>query len=480
MAAVGETVRLQPKTWPSSLVAINWKVKLGSQTYWILGHNQNRTSASPFLPFADRVSFHPGNLSLQINLVTEKESGLYTMDLKLGDGSGITNNFRLFVLGHVRQPKIKASTSQECGWCYLTLSCLVPKAAWVTYSWSRGVSSSPAPEDHWLQQHQADLQLEISKSSNTFYHCNVSNAISWGMATIDVEPLCNYTGWSGAGTEAPTTEVVRTPEAALTELVGTPGETVTFPLEIPAGETLDTAAWTIGTENLAMAIAGDPLSVVVSDRSYRGRLRVPNDSLSLHITDLRLEDAGTYTAQVNTDKSQFTRLFTLHIYERLPEPMIHCNAQSCVNGSCNMTLSCTIPNGGNKVTYSWSTPQPLRMFSQGSIVIITHPDLLINVTCTVQNPASSSSTMASVKALCAVPATMPAQASSLSYCQAKGLILLLVLGALITGTVAVHIMAASWLSYCQTKGFVLLLVLAVLITSTVAVHIMAGKQPKQD
>ncbi|KYO27381.1 T-lymphocyte surface antigen Ly-9 [Alligator mississippiensis] len=174
------------------------------------------------------------------------------------------------------------------------------------------------------------------------------------MATIDVEPLCNYTGWSGAGTEAPTTEVVRTPEAAPTELVGTPGETVMFPLKIPAGETLDNAAWMIGTESLAMA--GDPPSVLVSGRRYRGRLRIPNDGLSLHITDLRLEDAGTYTAQVNTDKSQFTRLFTLHIY---------------------------------------------------------------------------------------VPATMPVQASSLSYCQAKGLILLLVLGVLITGTVGVHIMASK-------------------------------------
>ncbi|XP_025070126.1 natural killer cell receptor 2B4-like [Alligator sinensis] len=97
-AAVGETVQLQPKTWPSSWVAINWKVKLRSEHYWILRHDQNGTLTSPFLPFAGRVSFHPGNLSLQINSVTEKESGLYTMDMKLRDGSGITSNFQLFVL----------------------------------------------------------------------------------------------------------------------------------------------------------------------------------------------------------------------------------------------------------------------------------------------------------------------------------------------------------------------------------------------
>ncbi|KYO32887.1 hypothetical protein Y1Q_0022617 [Alligator mississippiensis] len=78
------------------------------------------------------------------------------------------------------------------------------------------------------------------------------------------------------------------------------------------------------------------------------------------------------------------------------------------------------------------------MTAEGSIAVIPYPDLLINVTCTVQNPASSSSTTASVKALCA--ANTPAQASLLSYCQVKRLILLLVLGLLITRTVAVHIM----------------------------------------
>ncbi|XP_059574047.1 SLAM family member 9-like [Alligator mississippiensis] len=230
--------------------------------------------------------------------------------------------------------------------------------------------------------------------------------------------------WSGAGADA-----------ALAELVGTAGETVTFPLEIPAGETLDNTVWTIGTESLATAVPGDPPSVLVSNRRYRGRLRVPNAGLALHITDLRPGDAGSYTVRVNTDKNEFTRFFSLRVYERLPQPTIHCNAQSCANGLCNTTLSCTIPNGGSKETYSWSTPQPLSMTAQGSIVVISHPDLMINVTCTVHNPASSSSTTASAKALCA--------ASSLSYCQAKGLILLLVLGALITGTVAVHIMAGK-------------------------------------
>ncbi|XP_059573996.1 spidroin-2-like isoform X2 [Alligator mississippiensis] len=128
-------------------------------------------------------------------------------------------------------------------------------------------------------------------------------------AGVALSPCCSpaSAAWSGAGADA-----------APTELVGTAGETVTFPLEIPAGETLDTAVWTIGTESLASAGPGDPASVLVTDRRYRGRLRVPNAGLALHITDLRPEDAGSYTARVNTDKIIFTSHFTLHGYASLP------------------------------------------------------------------------------------------------------------------------------------------------------------------
>ncbi|XP_019380853.1 PREDICTED: SLAM family member 5-like [Gavialis gangeticus] len=197
-------------------------------------------------------------------------------------------------------------------------------------------------------------------------------------------------GWWGAGSKT-----------ALTELVRTLGDTVTFPLDIPAGETLDNIGWTIGTRSLAIVVPGDPPSVVVSDRRYRGRLRVPNNGLSLQITDLRPEDGGSYTATVSMDKTQFTRVFTLRVYERLPQPTIHCDAQSCANELCNITLSCTVPSRGDNVTYSWIPPQPPNTTARGSTVVISHPDLPVNVTCTVHNPVSNSSTTASVEALCA-------------------------------------------------------------------------------
>ncbi|KAG6930134.1 hypothetical protein G0U57_004275, partial [Chelydra serpentina] len=60
------------------------------------------------------------------------------------------------------------------------------------------------------------------------------------------------------------------------------------------------------------------------------------------------------------------------------------------------------------------------------------------ITCTARNPASNSSTTASAKELCAAPP--PAPASLLSYCRVKGIVLLLVLGVLSAGIVAVHVL----------------------------------------
>ncbi|KYO27147.1 natural killer cell receptor 2B4-like [Alligator mississippiensis] len=257
------------------------------------------------------------------------------MDLMLGDGSGITNNFQLFVIDHVQQPRIKASTSQECGRCYLTLSCLVPKAAWVTYSWSRGVSSHPTPEDHWLQEHQANVQLEITKSdSNTFYHCNVSNAISWAMATIDVKPLCNYTGCQEVKVEAAVGEMVQL-------------QPKTWPLywlaihwEVELGSQ---TYWILRHEQ----------------NSTSANLLLPfADRVSFH--------PGNLSLQINSVTEKESGLYTMDL---------------------------KLGDGSNITSY-------FRLF-----VLVP--------------------------------------ASSLSYCQAKGHILLLVLGALITGTVAVNIMAGK-------------------------------------
>ncbi|CAM5123949.1 unnamed protein product [Natator depressus] len=229
-------------------------------------------------------------------------------------------------------------------------------------------------------------------------------------------------------------------EAGATELSGILGGSVTFPLGIPA-EQVKTVAWTVNTTRIVVTVvAGNRPTVIVLDPSYEGRLRVPAESYSLQITSLRMEDTGTYSAHISTAPDNIYRHFLLRVYKRVPEPTILCDSVTCVTETCNYILSCTARDGGEHVTYSWTRPAGGAVVSIGPILTISHGpcDAHLAVTCTAQNPVSHSSTTASAKDLCAASPSAPA--SSLSYCHVKGIVLLLVLGALSTGIIAVHVL----------------------------------------
>ncbi|XP_044846950.1 SLAM family member 9-like [Mauremys mutica] len=241
--------------------------------------------------------------------------------------------------------------------------------------------------------------------------------------------------------------------AGAMELSRIVGGSVTFPLGIPA-EQVRTAAWTVNTtRSIVTVAAGNPPTVIVLDPSYEGRLRVP-ESNSLQITSLRMEDTGTYGAQISTATGTSTthsaqistatgiihRNYTLRVYEQVPEPTVLCDPVTCVTETCNYNLRCTVGDGGDNVTYSWTHTAGGAVVPNGAILPISlRPrDAPLAVTCTAQNPVSNSSTTASATGLCAAPP--PAPASSLSYCHLKGIVLLLVLGALSAGIIAVHVL----------------------------------------
>ncbi|XP_019412269.1 PREDICTED: natural killer cell receptor 2B4 [Crocodylus porosus] len=198
VAAVTEkTMLLVPENRLLDWEEINWRVRLSSGGQYRIGtlvKNNSHVDLNTASPLGRRIAFHPGNLSLQIELVNKSDSGVYSMDVTSASGSLDTTCFRVSVFDRVQQPNLTAlSAHPDLGWCNVTLSCQVQDADRVTYSWSRGASWSPATGDQLLQGHQSQLQLEITAGSkDTFYHCNASNAASWGTATIDVKPLCIF------------------------------------------------------------------------------------------------------------------------------------------------------------------------------------------------------------------------------------------------------------------------------------------------
>nr|XP_042699181.1 natural killer cell receptor 2B4-like isoform X2 [Chrysemys picta bellii] len=191
----GESVQLLPVELLEPWAEMTWEVTLDSgETYGIVTFNKGEPPDHGSSPhFINRVTFHPENLSLQIDPVKKSDSGLYTLIIDTGGGRENRTKFRVSVFDRVRQPNIMVlSAHAELGQCNVTLSCSVPGADRVTYGWSRGTSWIPSDWDHQLHGHQSLLHVVINaNSSDVFYRCNARNRASWATNTVDVKLLCD-------------------------------------------------------------------------------------------------------------------------------------------------------------------------------------------------------------------------------------------------------------------------------------------------
>ncbi|KAM5162449.1 SLAM family member 5 [Callospermophilus lateralis] len=195
-------------------------------------------------------------------------------------------------------------------------------------------------------------------------------------------------------------------DAALMVVNGILGESATFPLNIQESEQLSSIAWTSKT-SVAFMTPGDPGTapiVVTTHRNYYERIEVTDQNYNLIINDLRMEDAGVYRADINTKNSPYTttKHYHLQVYRRLEKPKITQSFMTSVNGTCNVTLTCSVEKEEKNVTYSWS---PLG--EEGNVLQIfqTPQDPELTYTCTAWNPVSNSSGSISAQQLCADAAT---------------------------------------------------------------------------
>ncbi|XP_030397877.1 natural killer cell receptor 2B4-like isoform X1 [Gopherus evgoodei] len=193
-AIAGESVQLLPLKLPEPWAEITWEVTLDSaETYRIVTFNKGDPDHGSSPHFINRVTFYPENLSLQIDPVKKSDSGLYSLQIETGGGLIDITKFHVSVFNRVRQPNLTVlSTHPELGQCNVTLSCSVPGADRVTYSWSRGTSRIPSDRDHQLPGNQSLLHVAINaNSSDIFYRCNASNRASWATDAADGKSLCH-------------------------------------------------------------------------------------------------------------------------------------------------------------------------------------------------------------------------------------------------------------------------------------------------
>uniref|UniRef100_A0A452HJE5 Ig-like domain-containing protein n=1 Tax=Gopherus agassizii TaxID=38772 RepID=A0A452HJE5_9SAUR len=189
-----ESVQLLPLKLPEPWAEITWEVTLDSaETYRIVTFNKGDPDHGSSPHFINRVTFYPENLSLQIDPVKKSDSGLYSLQIETGGGLIDITKFHVSVFNRVRQPNLTVlSTHPKLGQCNVTLSCSVPGADRVTYSWSQGTSRIPSDRDHQLPGNQSLLHVEINaNSSDIFYRCNASNRASWATDAADGKSLCH-------------------------------------------------------------------------------------------------------------------------------------------------------------------------------------------------------------------------------------------------------------------------------------------------
>ncbi|NWS78029.1 SLAF5 protein, partial [Crotophaga sulcirostris] len=181
-------------------------------------------------------------------------------------------------------------------------------------------------------------------------------------------------------------------EAEVTRAIG---KSVTFHLQ---GLDETAIAWSFHNDIIVTVKPGSPPEVTFFDNSYKPRLTFPENGNALTISELRMKDAGTYTAKTATGK----HIFTLHVYRELEVPMVTCSVLNCSAGVCSYILHCTAagPGSGN-VSYAWSMGRWL--WTEGPTVQVEKlPSDESPLTCTAQNPVSSrNTTVTSLAAFCA-------------------------------------------------------------------------------
>lgn len=191
---------------PLEWISVIWKVELGAEprqrilTVWKDKVEPANSSLSR------RAIFHREPFSLQISAVTQADNRSYFAEIEKSDGSVSTKCFHVSVWGEcldllpsslpipsnlsvpaepVGSPHLETRVlQQEQGRCSFQLSCTVPEATAVSYSWSRD----------WEPLGNQSV-LEVPKDVQPgLYVCNVSNPVSWSMVSIDTATACSQTG----------------------------------------------------------------------------------------------------------------------------------------------------------------------------------------------------------------------------------------------------------------------------------------------
>ncbi|NXT15147.1 LY9 protein, partial [Prunella fulvescens] len=172
-----------------------------------------------------------------------------------------------------------------------------------------------------------------------------------------------------------------------TEVIGVLGRSVTFRSHNTDGKP---AFWNFENDPIATVAFEDPPQPLFYKDKFKTRFAVSEKGRALSISQLRMEDAGTYSVAINGKRSTFT----LQVFRELAKPTVTCEAQNCSDGSCSFSLRCSASGSGfGNVSYTWRVQD--QTWDGVSVVLRVNESSQDELTCTARNPVSSSSTTVS-------------------------------------------------------------------------------------
>ncbi|XP_074385623.1 SLAM family member 9-like [Zonotrichia albicollis] len=240
-----------------------------------------------------------------------------------------------------------------------------------------------------------------------------------------------------------------------TEVIGVLGKSVTFRTYNPDR---NVAFWFFGNDPIMTVVFEDPPRPLFYKEEFETRFAASKGGRALTISQLRMEDAGTYSVVIDEKRSTFT----LQVFRELAEPTVTCEAQNCSDGSCSSSLRCSASGTGfGSVSYTWRVwDQDMdgssytwrvagRTWDGSSVVLLvrkTSQDGLETVTCTARNPVSSRNvTVTNLGQLCAAITTHSPSPGAHSGSWIR-------IG-VVAGVEIASLLSIFLVSYCKSRGF---------------------------
>ncbi|XP_041629373.1 SLAM family member 6 isoform X6 [Vulpes lagopus] len=176
------------------------------------------------------------------------------------------------------------------------------------------------------------------------------------------------------------------------------GESVTLSPKLPVGEDIQSITWIHRGRSLII-ILPKVEQVLVTDPKWKHRLQ-SLENYSLRLSNLTMEDAGLYCAQITISTASELSCYTLKIFRRLSVLNITVHPGLSKTGTCEVHLACSVENSHDALL-KWHGAGNTSIY-EANLTISWDPRNRSEqkYTCVAENIVSSTSSSVSIQSLC--------------------------------------------------------------------------------